>query len=311
MNASPAAETGSAELAIVVLNWNRLETTRRSVASCQAAHRIYILNNGCDEDQQYRASGRSGETVLNSAENLGFAAGVNLAASKAIADGASWILLLNNDATLVSGAENLLLASAGHGIAAICPMVIDDATDRVWSVGGRINLFTGRVSSEFQGWHPESVPQESTEVDFGIGACLLVSGIAMKELGGLDSTYFAYWEETDWCIRALAAGYRVVTCPVAHARHVGGLSSSNSLRLYFLIRNCLLFMRRNARRRHWVTFVPTFFLWTLPSWAVRPLLSSPRESASAILRALAWHARRRVPEPDVDLPTDDPVDDIG
>jgi GT2 family glycosyltransferase len=175
----------------------------------------------------------------------------------------------------------------------------------VWSIGGRINLTTGRVSSEFHGWAPASVPRESTDVDFGTGAGLLVSGAAMKDLGGLDATYFAYWEETDWCTRARAAGYRVVTCPPAEVRHEGGLSSSSSVRLYFMVRNCLLFMRRNGRPRHWVTFLPTFVLWTLPSWAVRPMLSHPFESGAAILRALSWHARWRIPGPAVELPTPD------
>jgi GT2 family glycosyltransferase len=303
LNYAPRLEVVSPDMAIVILNWNQLDATRRCVASCQSVRRIYVLNNGCDEDQKYRASGRPGEIVVNSPTNLGFAAGVNLAAAGALADGANWILLLNNDATLAGGAAGALLAAAGQGIAAVCPMVIDEATDRVWSVGGRINLITGRVSSEFHGWHPAAVPQESTDVHFGTGACLLVSGTAMKDLGGLDATYFAYWEETDWCSRARAAGYRVVTCPPAQVRHIGSLSSSSSLRLYFMIRNCLLFMRRNARPHHWVTFVPTFFLWTLPSWAVRPMLSHPSESAAAILRALFWHARRRIPEPDVELPS--------
>jgi len=288
-------------LAIIVLNWNRREDTRKCVESCPMTLRIYVLNNGCVDGEEYTPDGRHRETVVSSRTNLGYAAGVNHLASMAIADGAKWLLLLNNDATLQSDSAEALVSMAAPGIAAVCPMVINPSNGRVWSVGGRISGRTGRVSSNYHDWQPKDVPAGSDDVDFGTGACLLVSGRAMQEIGGFDTTYFAYWEETDWCRRAREAGYRVVTCPGARAVHVGGVSSTPSLRLYLMIRNALLYMRRHGSRRDLVRFLPVFFLWTLPSWSIRPLVTDPKQTARAVGRALAWHTHRTIPEPDVRL----------
>ena len=296
-----AAMRSSDELAIIVLNWNRRDETRRCVESCPVSQRIYVLNNGCDEREIYRGEGRRAVTVIDSPTNLGYAAGVNVAAARALADGARWLLLLNNDATLEPGALAELNAAVGPGIAAVCPMVIEHSSGRVWSVGGRVSARTGRVSSEYHGWEPDVVPVHSQEVDFGTGACLLVSAQAMHEVGGLDATFFAYWEETDWCRRAIEAGYRVITCPTARASHVGGVSSTPSMRLYLMIRNALLYLRRHSSRRELVRFLPVFFLWTLPLWAARPFVGHPIRTMHAIGLALKWHLRR-LPDRNVRIP---------
>jgi GT2 family glycosyltransferase len=274
------------DLAILVLNWNRSNETRRCIESCPAAVRIYVLNNGCAEGEAYRPGDAPDVRVLDSPRNLGFAGGVNLLAAAALAD----------------GFVEALRSRAADGIAAVCPMVIDAASGRVWSVGGRWRRRSLRVTSEFHGHRPDAVPDASVEVDLGTGACLLVSGRAIRAIGGLDTTYFAYWEETDWCTRARAAGYRVVTCPSARARHAGGASLPATARLYLMTRNALLFMRRHARRREWLICLPVFFLWTLPAWMARPAMADPAGTMRAVARALAWHARRRIPGPSTALP---------
>jgi GT2 family glycosyltransferase len=292
----------SDDIAIIVLNWNRREETRRCVESCPASQRIYVLNNGCVHDEEYVSNGRDRLTVTNSPTNIGFAAGVNLLAARALWDGAEWLLLLNNDATLEPGAVEALAAATAPGIAAVCPMVIDASSGRVWSVGGRVSARTGRVSSEYHDFDPDEVPVSPKEVDFGTGACLLVSAQAMRQIGGLDATYFAYWEETDWCRRAWDARFRVVTCPLARTVHVGGASSTPSLRLYLLIRGAFLYMRRHCSPGELVRFLPVFILWTMPSWSFRPFVANPMGTARAIYRALEWHARHAIPDPDVRLP---------
>jgi len=288
-------------LAIVVLNWNRREETRRCIESCPLGTKIYVLNNGCDEDQEYLPVQGRNEIVLSSRTNLGFAGGVNLVASLALAEGAEWLLLLNNDATLMPGAAESLLAVIDPGIAAVCPMIVDEGNGRVWSVGGKVSRRTGRVSSVFQGRWPDAIPLKSEEVDFGTGACLLMSAAAIQDIDGFDTTYFAYWEETDWCRRARKAGYRIVTCPEARVAHVGGVSSTPAVRLYLLVRNALLYMRRHHAPNDLVRFLPLFFLWTVPSWALKPFLADPKGTAGAVARALAWHLRRP-PVADVRLP---------
>jgi GT2 family glycosyltransferase len=292
----------SEDMAIIVLNWNRIEATRRCVSSLPADDRrwhAFVVDNGSvpaqRADQQSLPNSRV--TILTSPTNLGFAGGVNLGLREAMREGFQQFLLLNNDALLVPGALEPLRRSITPGVAAVCPMIVDAKSGRVWSVGGVIHWRRGLTGSNFHGARPEDVPHASTECDFGSAACLLLSAAAVGEVGLFDETYFAYWEETDWCVRARRAGFRIVTSPLSTAIHEGGVSTSAQARLYFMVRNCLLFMRRHASRRQLATFTPTFFLWSIPAWSTRPALEAPMGTLGAIARALAWHLRRpRLPQ---------------
>jgi GT2 family glycosyltransferase len=243
-------------------------------------------------------------SVLDLATNQGFTGGVNQAARRALSDGHEWILLLNNDAVLGPGALAALRRVRGPSIAAACPAIVDEASGRVSALGGNIAWSRGLTRDRHHGERIDDLPGRPESVDFGTGAGLLLSAEALRKVGLLDETYFAYWEETDWCTRARRAGFTIRTCPEAIVVHRGGASSDPASRLYLLVRNCLIFMRRHARRRDFVTFLPVFILWTIPLWSTRPALSSPLATVSAVCRAVAWHLKRpRLPPPLASLST--------
>jgi GT2 family glycosyltransferase len=57
-----------------------------------------------------------------------------------------------------------------------------------------------------------------------MGACLLVRREAADEVGPLDEDFFLFSEETDWCYRFRAAGWKVLFTPAAEVVHVGAAS---------------------------------------------------------------------------------------
>ncbi len=66
-------------------------------------------------------------------------------------------------------------------------------------------------------------------------------------VGPFDERFFLYWEETDWLVRAHAAGWRALFQPAVCATHEGGESSSGqSERLPLL----LIESQRLYARRH-------------------------------------------------------------
>ena len=78
----------------------------------------------------------------------------------------------------------------------------------------------------------QSGGSETRDVDWAMGAALLVRRKALDEVGGFDEGFFIYSEETDLCLRLRFAGWRLVTDAV-HARggkiflqlwHVGRIS---------------------------------------------------------------------------------------
>lgn len=74
-------------------------------------------------------------------------------------------------------------------------------------------------------WVDDWSPTVRQDVDWLVGAALLVRGEALAGVGGFDPDFFMYSEETDLCKRIVDAGWRVVYEPGATAIHYEGRSS--------------------------------------------------------------------------------------
>ena len=65
-----------------------------------------------------------------------------------------------------------------------------------------------------------------TEVDSVVGACMLVRGRVVREVGLLDETFFMYGEDLDWAYRIKQYGWRIMYVPQATVHHYKRASSS-------------------------------------------------------------------------------------
>lgn len=72
---------------------------------------------------------------------------------------------------------------------------------------------------------PDDVPQE---VDWLVGAAIMVRREVYEQIGGLDEGFFMYSEELDWCHRAKDAGWRIAYQPAAEIIHFEGKSSEQA-----------------------------------------------------------------------------------
>jgi GT2 family glycosyltransferase len=98
-------------------------------------------------------------------------------------------------------------------------------------------LTTALVESTIvQEWSPDNrilrryymvdTPDNATQdVDWVVGACLLVRREVYAQVGGLDEAFFMYSEELEWCRRMKDAGWRIVYLPTATVIHHEGKSS--------------------------------------------------------------------------------------
>ena len=130
-------------------------------------------------------------------------------------------------------------------------------------------------------WPPDS----RQDVDWLVGAALLVRGEVLAALGGFDPQFFMYSEETDLCRRIRRAGWRVVYDPAAIVIHAEGSSSGQ-----ITARRHILFNRSKVRYAR---------KWHGPVWAAllrRYLLAEFRlQIASEWLKELLGHKRRAAP----------------
>ena len=196
---------------IVILNWNGLEDTRECLRSLEnvtySNRRVIVVDNGseaaeaaalCDEF-------RDSIDVIGSATNVGFAAGANLGIRHALDAGTDYVLLLNNDTTVDRAFLAALVeaAEARPDGAAFCPKTYFYADPEViYSTGGSVSVWTATAKQIGRGERDSGQFDRVATRGYADGVCMLIRRRALEAVGLLDEDYFAYWEETDWCVRA-------------------------------------------------------------------------------------------------------------
>ncbi len=80
------------------------------------------------------------------------------------------------------------------------------------------------IFGDYRKWQHDTV----REVDFVIGAAMLVRKTVVDQVGLFDERFFMYSEETDWQMRIKEAGWQIMLCPESVVTHLGGQSSEDA-----------------------------------------------------------------------------------
>ena len=229
---------------VIVINFNsgpHLEQCLDSIRASAPRSQVIVVDNASTDASERAAGSIPQVRLVENTVNVGFARAVNQAL--ALSD-EPYVLLLNPDCVLEAGAlEGLvgeLEAHAECGIAG--PRILDVDGGIQGSVRGDPNLLTGLFgrSSLLTRLFPSSglarrnvrpVSDESLEVDWVSGACMLCRRAALNEVQGFDERYFLYWEDADLCRRLRAKGFTVRHVPVSRVQHAVGQSSRSARRL--------------------------------------------------------------------------------
>jgi len=242
---------------IAVLNWNDTATTLRAVASLRDVDYrnfgLIVVDNGSAEPIG-PALAEAGVTVIESATNLGYAGGNNLALRRAFAEGADYVWLFNNDATCRAETLGRLVAvcEGDRAVGLVSPVVLDDDGSGRLQIGcGTFDLAVPRHLPSYDLETSRGFMETSPERITLSGAAMLIPRRVYEAIGGLDEALFAYWEDTDYSIRAALAGYRNVLVSdaiVYHpAKRVGEAAAIRPHFYYYMARNEIRLWRKHAR----------------------------------------------------------------
>jgi N-acetylglucosaminyl-diphospho-decaprenol L-rhamnosyltransferase len=227
-----------------VVTWNTRELTVEALrrlldtpTTCEL--RLLVRDNASTDGTADAIASRVPEAELDPGDaNLGFAAGVNTILARS---DAPWFLALNSDAWPEPGAIDRMVAIAERHprVAAVAPRLerpdgeLEHSTHRFPSVSLAVAAALGpavigrRRARELLLEGPWG-HDEPCEVDWAVGAALLLRRAALAELGGFDERYFMYVEDLEWCWRARRAGWAVRFEPEAVVRHVGNASGAQA-----------------------------------------------------------------------------------
>jgi len=178
--------------------------------------------------------------VIANQENVGFTRGNNQALR---ASQGRYVLLLNPDTEVVGNALPTMVdyMERHPQIGALGPQLCHPNGSIQSSRRRFPSLATAFLESTIlQQWFPHNrvldryyindQPDDAVQqVDWVVGACILLRREAIEEVGLLDESVFMYSDELDWCRRAKSAGWRVVYLPTAQVIHYEGQSSEQAV----------------------------------------------------------------------------------
>lgn len=265
----------------VILNTNKREDTLACLASLvrqtYPALRILVLDNASTDGspEAVRRLYPQAE-LLALTDNRGYAGNNNVGIARAMADGSDWILVLNEDTEMAPDCIAHLVAEGERDprIGIVGPMVYHhDEPGVIQSAGG---LLGGSAwDSVHAGQNEDDRGQFAVarDVQWISGCAIMVRRAVVAQVGAIDERFFYYWEETEWCIRAAAAGWRVRHVPAAKLWHKGvqrDYRPAPSIS-YYATRNRLLCLSMHAplavRTAAWLQMAKTVASWTLkPKW---------------------------------------------
>ncbi len=253
------AMSSGPRLCTVVVNWNRASDTVECVRSLRNGgvedNRVIVIDNGSNDDSATRIVAECPEVELHRMDaNLGYAKGANAGMKLARERHPDFVLFLNNDAVIGDQClVRLIEALQRHpecGLAG--PKILYYDNDNVWFAGGSYNRLLGY--SKHPGMdEPDDGDGIEGPVDFITGCALMVHGDLIERIGTFDEDFNMYAEDTEYCFRARAAGYRSLYVPSALVRHkvssTSGVPGSNIMtpqRSYYYARNMLLLVLKRV-----------------------------------------------------------------
>ena len=251
----------SPAVAIIILNWNNWQDTIACLKSLAGIdypnYQIFLVDNGSTDDSVAQIRQRFGTIQLfETGENLGFSQGVNFGIGQAKTS--DLILLLNNDTIVtpdfltelvrkITSGDTIGLVGSKiyyHEGSGAMPRPGQFPGKRIWSAGGGIEKLTRRTFHFGEKKIDRGQFDQPREVDFLSGCCLLIKREVIDKIGLLDSDYFMYYEDVDFCLRAKEHGYKIVYAPNSVIWHKVRQPATRSFVDYYRMRNHLLLLQK-------------------------------------------------------------------
>lgn len=244
-------------ITIIMSTYNRkkdlLECLRSVFDNNYPNLKIILVDNGCIDGTKQAVRERFPEIkVIRTEKNLGAVGGINLGIKNAPRN-SDYLLFLDDDYVLTKNAISQLLRSIQNKKeygAATAKVLYFENKNIVQSAGSSVGLFTGinYMNTGYDNGKFDKI--KDTE---GIGGTGLVKIEVVKKVGLWDETFYYYYEDPDFSMRIIKAGYKIRYVPTSKIYHKLPLISNNEAkkrwfaRAYWVARNKIIFMRKHSR----------------------------------------------------------------
>jgi len=293
----------TATVGVVLVNWNGAQHTIPCIESLLAGSvtpdRIVVVDNASKDGSADRIAERFPDiTLVRNSENLGFTGANNVGIRRLMSLGCDYLWILNNDTTVGTHCLSELKNHLGDhvGVSACSGKITyAEPQDLIWYAGATYDPWTVRSRHRGEGEKDVGQYEDIVEVPFLSGCCMFVRREAMERIGVFDDRFFAYYEDTDWCRRAIEANQRLHYVPTAIIRHkvsatIRSLKAARTagttspFGTYIMNRNRLFVIRKHAARAvQLVTALLMYSLWICYYATALVLLGRPEKFRALIL----------------------------
>lgn len=238
-------------LSIIIVNFNTSDLLRNCLTSIfnqkGVEYEVWVVDNASRDDSiQMVENDFPKVKLIKNSQNIGFARGNNVALRQAQGE---YLFLLNSDAILkeetLSRICDFLESNPKVGILGIKILNPDGSPQasvgKFYNLGNAFLMLFGGEKLGFLRYSPNKV----TEVDWVVGAALIVRREVLEKAGFLDENLFMYMEEVEWCFRVKKAGFRVFFYPEAEAIHYIRASGSKTAAILGIYKGLTYFYRKH------------------------------------------------------------------
>lgn len=290
-------------ISIITVNYNQPEATIALLKSIHIHYpstplEVILVDNGSRDnyESEFRKH-RDDLKFIRSEKNLGFAGGNNLGIQVASGD---FLFLVNNDTEFCPGLleklSEVLIAKPEIGM--ISPKILYfDEPDVIQYAGFTpMNYYTCR--NQCIGQFEKDLGQYDhlvQETGFAHGAAMMISRKALQATGLMAENFFLYYEEMDWCDHIRRAGFKIFINTNACIYHKESLSvgKNSALKEYFMNRNRILYIRKNAGSVQRMFFYVYFLTFVTPRNMIKYLKEGNKNYLSILFRAIKWNLTNR------------------
>lgn len=247
------------DLSIITINYNGLDDTCALIDTIpfndEYSLEVIVVDNASTNDEATIIEQRYPQViVIRSQINLGFAGGNNLGIKAAHG---KYLFFINNDTLLFRKEKNgkrllqplIDRLNSSDNIGLVCPKIRFAWDDAPIQFAGYTPLSPITMRNKAIGYGEKDEGQYDTahSTPYAHGAAMMVKREAIERAGLMPECYFLYYEELDWSMMLRRVGYDLWYEPSVTIFHKESRSTGQAspLKTYYLMRNRLLFTRRN------------------------------------------------------------------
>ncbi|PZX56502.1 glycosyltransferase family 2 protein [Algoriphagus chordae] len=244
--------------AIVILNYNGEEMLKTFLPSVcmHSQFDLWVVDNAStDASIDFLDTNYPQIQQIKLTENFGYAGGYTEGLAQ-IQGQYDYYILLNSDVEVSAGWDSVLIdwMEAQPDYAALQPKILSwkskDTFDYAGAGGGFLDAYgypycRGRIWDSIE--KDQGSYNDTIDVDWASGACMVVRATVFHELSGFDSDFFAHMEEIDLCWRMRKSGWKIAYNGSVEVYHLGGatLDRASPKKMYLNIRNSLSMIYKN------------------------------------------------------------------